>query len=177
MKRSIKATVSILLAGILLYAAVSRFGLPQTMAVIKAARPQLLLLGVVLMVLSFFLRAARWPIWERSLTNWNSFRLILIGFMGNNLLPARLGEILRAHCKSAKTSQDREEQLRWHPSPPNGFWTESMLGDFGDHRHRHVPMDQPSHGLLLVSLVFTALAEYWCSASFRIDDCGPASPR
>lgn len=107
MKRSIKATVSILLAGILLYAAVSRCGLPQTMAVIKAARPQLLLSGVLLVVLSFFLRSARWPIWERSLTNWNSVRLILIGFMGNNLLPARLAEILRAHYESARTSQDR----------------------------------------------------------------------
>jgi dolichyl-phosphate beta-glucosyltransferase len=107
MKPFIKATVSILIAGILLYAALSRFGPSQTMAAIKAARLQLLLLGVALMVFSYFLRAARWPIWERSITYRNSFRLILIGFMGNNLLPARLGEILRAHCTSAKTGRDR----------------------------------------------------------------------
>jgi len=46
------------------------------------------------MVVAYLLRGARWRIWERNLTYWDSLRLILIGFMGNNVLPARLGEIL-----------------------------------------------------------------------------------
>lgn len=107
MKRFVEAAVSIILGGTLLYVALSHFGLSETMASKRKVRPLLLLFGSVLMVSSYLLRAARWLIWERSLDYWNSLRLLLIGFMGNNVLPARLGEVLRAICTSAKTSEDR----------------------------------------------------------------------
>jgi dolichyl-phosphate beta-glucosyltransferase len=159
MKSSIKATVSILIAGILLYAALSRFGLSQTMAAIKAARPQLLLLGTVLMVLSYFFRAARWPIWERSLTYWNSFRLILIGFMGNNLLPARLGEILRAHCTSAKTRQDRGRTTALASIAAERILDGAMLAILALAGIATVSIDkQLRTGLLVVSFLFVALS-------------------
>jgi glycosyltransferase 2 family protein len=44
--------------------------------------------------------------WERGLQFWNSFQIIFIGFMGNNILPARLGEVLRAHVASAKINNE-----------------------------------------------------------------------
>src|SRR5208283_4205748 len=107
MKRLAQTVTSLLFGGLVLYAVLWRFDLRQTMAYVRHARASLLLLGVALMALSYLLRGARWRIWERSLSYWDSFRLILIGFMGNNVLPARLGEILRAHCAAAKTSDDR----------------------------------------------------------------------
>src|SRR5208282_81617 len=107
MKRFIQSVTSLALAGLVLYVALRRFDLRQTMALVLRAHLNLLVLGVVLIVCGYLLRAARWRIWERSLSYWDSLRLILIGFMGNNLLPARLGEILRAHCTAAKTTSER----------------------------------------------------------------------
>lgn len=157
MKRFIKVSLSILAAGLLLYAALSRFGLSQTMAAIKGARPQFLLLGTAFMVLSYFLRAARWPIWERSLTYWNSFRLILIGFMGNNLLPARLGEILRAHCTSAKITQDRGRTAALASIAAERILDAATLAILALAGIAIVPIDPRLRaGLLVVSLLFVA---------------------
>ena len=107
MKHLVKRTIPIVVSGIILYLVLSHFGLRQTIASVRHSRPSFLLLGVALMVSGYLLRAARWRIWERSLTYWNSIRLILIGLMGNNILPAQFREILRAHCTSPKTSDDR----------------------------------------------------------------------
>ncbi len=106
MKRLTQVLMSLAVAGLILYALLRHFDIQQTIASIRTAQPQMLVLGFALMMFSYLLRGARWPIWERSLTFWDSLRVILIGFMGNNILPARLGEILRAHCAAAKTSDD-----------------------------------------------------------------------
>jgi len=106
-KRLTQFAVSLVVGSLILYALLRHFDLGQAMASVRQAQPRLLILGVMLMVVSYLLRGARWRIWERSLSYWDSLRLILIGFMGNSLLPARLGEILRAHCAAAKTSDDR----------------------------------------------------------------------
>src|SRR5713101_2298889 len=107
MKRLAQEEMSLVFGGLVLRAVLQRFDLRQTITSAQQARPSLLVLGVALMVVSYLLRGARWRIWERSLSYWDALRLILIGFMGNNVLPARLGEILRAHCTTVKTSDDR----------------------------------------------------------------------
>jgi dolichyl-phosphate beta-glucosyltransferase len=101
-KRAVQFVVSLAFGSLVLYAVLRQFELPDTMAAIRNAHRDLLLLGVALMVVGYLLRGARWRIWEHSLSYWDSLRLVLIGFMGNNVLPARLGEILRAHCAAAK---------------------------------------------------------------------------
>jgi dolichyl-phosphate beta-glucosyltransferase len=159
MKRLIEAAVSIILGGGLLYVALSHFGLPETMASIHKALPHLLVLGTALMVASYFLRAARWLIWERSLDYWNSFRLILIGFMGNNILPARLGEVLRAHCTSGKTSEDRGRTTALASIAAERILDGSMLAIFALAGIALVPIDgQLREGLFFVSLAFAVLA-------------------
>jgi dolichyl-phosphate beta-glucosyltransferase len=107
MKRLAEFAISLVFVGLILHAVLWRFDLRQTMASVRQAHPSLLILGVTFMVAAYLIRGARWRIWERSLSYWDSLRLILIGFMGNNILPARLGEILRAHCAAAKTDDDR----------------------------------------------------------------------
>jgi dolichyl-phosphate beta-glucosyltransferase len=107
MKRIGQFVFSLVLGCLVLYALLRQFDLQQTLQFVREARPGLLLCGVTLMILAYLLRGARWRIWERTLTYWDSLRLIFIGFMGNNILPARLGEFLRAHCAAAKTGNDR----------------------------------------------------------------------
>jgi uncharacterized protein (TIRG00374 family) len=107
MKRLAEFVISVVLGGLLLFALLRHFDLRQTMESVRQADPNLLIFGFSLMTAAYLLRGLRWQIWERSLNYWNSLRLILIGFMGNNILPARLGEVLRAHCAAAKTDRDR----------------------------------------------------------------------
>jgi len=159
MTRFGKTAISIIVGGILLYEALSHFGLQQTVTSVRHSRPSLLLLGAALMVLAYLLRAARWLIWERSLTYWNSLRLILIGFMGNNVLPARLGEVLRAHCTSAKAGQEKGRACALSSLAAARIFDGSVLAVFGLAGIMLVPIDRRfKGGLFLVSLAFVALA-------------------
>lgn len=158
MKR-FKAAISIAFGATLLYEVLSHFGARQTIALIRQSRPSFLLLGAALMVSGYLLRAARWLIWERSLSYWNSLRLILIGFMGNNVLPARLGEVLRAHCTSPKTSQDRGRTTALASIAAERILDGLMLAAFSLTGITLVPIDHRfKESLFLVSLAFAALA-------------------
>src|SRR5689334_4088194 len=107
MKRSYEILGSLALGGLILSAVFWRFNPRQTMTAVRQAHPNMVVMGLMLMAVGYLIRGARWIIWERSLSYWDSLRLILIGFMGNNILPARLGEILRAHCTAPMTSEER----------------------------------------------------------------------
>jgi dolichyl-phosphate beta-glucosyltransferase len=100
-KNFLKFIISIAVGIGLLFLTLKYFDLVKIVAAIKDARMDYLLIALFLMVLAYLLRGRRWMIWEPGLTFWSSFKIILIGFMGNNILPARLGEILRAHCATA----------------------------------------------------------------------------
>lgn len=102
MKRVAQFVTSVAFGGLALYLAFRQVDLRQSMAVVCSLQPDLLLPGFVLMVVSYLFRGARWRIWAPGLSYWESLRLILIGFMGNNVLPSRLGEVLRAHCAATK---------------------------------------------------------------------------
>jgi dolichyl-phosphate beta-glucosyltransferase len=90
----------------LFFYTLGHFEVSQTLLLIQRANKGYLLVAFFLIVAAYLVRGRRWTIWERDLSYWNSFKLILIGFMGNNVLPARLGEILRAHCTAARTSSN-----------------------------------------------------------------------
>ena len=107
MRRLVQFLLSALVSAVIIWTLMRHFDAQQTLTFVLGASPAPLVLGVSLMVLAYAVRAARWPIWERGLSYRNSLRLLLIGFMGNNLLPARLGEILRAHCAATRTGSDR----------------------------------------------------------------------
>ena len=159
MKGPGKTAISLVVGGILVYEVLSHFGVQQTVASVRQSRPVFLVLGIGLMVSAYLLRAARWLIWERSLTYWDSLRLILIGFMGNNVLPARLGEILRAHCTSPKTSDDRGRTTALASIAAERILDGLVLAVFGLVAIALVPINhQLQEALLLVSLAFAAIA-------------------
>jgi dolichyl-phosphate beta-glucosyltransferase len=101
-KSYIKLFVSLLVGGGLFYYTLQYFEIDKTIYFIKSARTDYLVAALSLLIVSYLMRGARWMIWEEDLKYWDSFKLVLVGFMGNNVLPARLGEILRAHCAAEK---------------------------------------------------------------------------
>ena len=107
MKRRAQFILSAVISAAIVSVLVRYFDLEQTLGWVLRADTESLLAGISLMVLAYLMRGARWRIWERGLSYWDALRLILIGFMGNNLLPARLGEILRAHCAASRLGGDR----------------------------------------------------------------------
>ena len=66
---------------------------------VRGADPNLILLAVLLTIVSYWLRAARWPLLfpEVRFPLVSSWKVLVLGFFMNNILPARAGELVRAH--------------------------------------------------------------------------------
>jgi dolichyl-phosphate beta-glucosyltransferase len=102
----LRLLITATIGGALVYYVCRRIDLRLTLDAIAAARLSYLLAGFGLMVTAYLVRAARWLIWDRPFGYHDSLKAILVGFMGNNLLPARLGEFLRADWTAARSSAD-----------------------------------------------------------------------
>ncbi len=66
---------------------------------VSGARVEYLFGAVVLTIASYWLRAARWPLLfpQVALPLLSSWKVLVLGFFMNNILPARAGELIRAH--------------------------------------------------------------------------------
>jgi dolichyl-phosphate beta-glucosyltransferase len=80
----------------LVYYVLSHIDGAATLNSISGAEPAYLGWATVFLVAAYALRPLRWLLWDRSSSYAESAKAILVGFMGNNVLPARLGEVLRA---------------------------------------------------------------------------------
>lgn len=158
MKRFVQSVLSMLLGALVLYIVLSRFNLRETMESVRHAHLSLLAVGLALMAAGYLIRGARWQIWERSLSYGDSLRLILIGFMGNNVLPARLGEILRARCAAAESSDDLGRTAALASIAAERILDGLVVAVFGLVAVALVPVDRRLRfALFLVSLAFAAL--------------------
>jgi glycosyltransferase 2 family protein len=77
----------------------------QVLGHLRAARPGPLVLAVVIATATFFIRTIRWRILLRTSTGepvaWSAlWHATAIGFMANNTLPFRLGELVRSYAAS-----------------------------------------------------------------------------
>jgi glycosyltransferase 2 family protein len=98
-----KAILGITISAVLLYFTFSRMDLREVWQELRGVDVPLFLAATALITSVFWIRAWRWrgilqpvaavPFRER-------FAAVNIGFMGNNLLPARIGEFLRAYALS-----------------------------------------------------------------------------
>ncbi len=73
---------------------------------LRRVDPSYLLLAVALLIFSFWIRALRWrylaePV-KSGISVGSLFSATMIGFMANNVLPARLGEFVRAYALGRK---------------------------------------------------------------------------
>jgi glycosyltransferase 2 family protein len=98
-----KALVGIAISAVLLYVTFRRMDLREVWANLRGVDMGLYLLSAAAATFVFWIRAWRWrgilePI---AVVPFRSrFAAVTIGFMGNNLLPARVGEFLRAYSLS-----------------------------------------------------------------------------
>ncbi len=91
--------LGLLVSAVFLYLAVRGLHLGEVWAALRAARYGWLLPGVAVYFVGLYLRAWRWhyllrplqPVPTRTL-----FPIVTIGYMGNNIFPARAGEVIRA---------------------------------------------------------------------------------
>ena len=81
----------------------------KVLSELGSANYALCALALLTVALSYFLRSLRWPFFlDRGLLSfWSSFYCLVIGFLMNNLLPARAGELLRAHYGGRITGRSR----------------------------------------------------------------------
>lgn len=104
-RRYLLAVLGIAVSIGLLFWAMRGVRLEDILHHIRAARPLPLLLAVILATLTFPLRLIRWRLFLRRETGlpypvgplWHA---VALGFMANNLLPLRAGELVRAYAAS-----------------------------------------------------------------------------
>ena len=158
MKRFSEFAISLAIGVVILYALLRHFDLRRTAESVRQAHPSLLIMGITLMVAAYLLRGWRWRIWQENLSYWNSLAVILIGFMGNNVLPARLGEILRAHCAATKAKDAWGRTTALSSIAAERILDGLVLGAFGLVAICVVHVDRRlKWGLFLASLFFASL--------------------
>jgi glycosyltransferase 2 family protein len=97
--------VSLLLAALLLYWSLRKVAWDRVWHTLSGARPEYLALAAGLTCLSYVLRAVRWRVLlnaEARLDLSTVFCANTVGYLGNNVLPARAGEILRTVLISSR---------------------------------------------------------------------------
>jgi len=101
-----KFWLGLCLSVLLLYLAVRKVNVSMIGQALKQVQYSFLIPVIVLVVFSFWLRAYRWrfllePI--QSIPMASMFSATMIGFMANNIFPARLGEFLKAYAIHRKS--------------------------------------------------------------------------
>jgi uncharacterized protein (TIRG00374 family) len=99
-----KTLVGVAISAVLLWWTFRGEDMGNVLREMSHAHPLLLLLATVLATFVFWIRAWRWramldPVHKGTLFK-SRFAAVHIGFMGNNLLPARVGEFARAYAIS-----------------------------------------------------------------------------
>ncbi len=105
-----RTILAILVSALFLTLAVWNFNLNDFVQAFKHVSPMYILPGVFFYLISFFFRTLRWRFMLRSVKNIRMpalFSYIVIGYMANNLLPARLGEIVRAYVTGKSEGMSR----------------------------------------------------------------------
>ncbi|MFC1867630.1 lysylphosphatidylglycerol synthase transmembrane domain-containing protein [Thermodesulfobacteriota bacterium] len=105
-----KLWLGLLISALFLYLAFRKVDLARIWAVIRASDLSLLALVVIITLFQFVIRAWRWRILLEPIKRTgfsNRLLSIFIGFAGNCVLPARLGEFIRANYLGQKEDISR----------------------------------------------------------------------
>jgi len=110
MRRRGTIIVGLLVSALFLYLAVRGARVKEMIAAFAAANYWYMIPCVILTLFAFWLRALRWRYLLysiRVIPQGVVFSATMIGFLANNLLPARLGELVRAHVVGKKAEISR----------------------------------------------------------------------
>lgn len=77
--------------------------------IIFTGNPLYICLAVLATIISYFLRSWRWKFFfpEKQIKLINAYKVLILGFFMNNVLPARAGEFVRAHMGAKVTGAKR----------------------------------------------------------------------
>lgn len=109
-----KLAIGLVLSALFLWLVSRGISWPKVWEILSGARYWLMVPVVALTMLAYLVRAWRWQFLLITVGHiplgslWSS---IMIGFMGNNILPARLGELLRAHSLGRSAGVSRSAAL------------------------------------------------------------------
>ena len=109
-----RSGIGILISLICLYLALSGVDLGKTVGLVGGARLPWLGLGVIAVTADLACRALRWqrliaPIREVPIRRLSGY--MLVGYLANNVLPARLGELVRSHYLGDREGISRSATL------------------------------------------------------------------
>lgn len=109
-KHILKIILGCLISLILIYLCIRNIDFKQSLSLIKNADISLIFIGVFFYVLSYLVRSIRWeyilaPL--KKIKPFKSFFFLIFGFFMNNILPLRLGEIVRALVAGEKLQISR----------------------------------------------------------------------
>jgi len=109
-KKRINVIIGILVSAAFVYLAFRRVELTEVIYSIQRVNYFWAIPNVVIVVMTMVIRAERWRYILQPLREYEMRQLfppVMIGFMANNVLPVRLGEIVRAYSLGAKTGESR----------------------------------------------------------------------
>ncbi len=110
MKKKLNLILGLIISAIFIYLAFRRVRLGEIYFSLKHADYLLILPNMAIVIVCMVIRAERWKYLLKPIGDFKQKQLfpsVMIGFMANNILPARLGEVVRAYSLGAKTGQSR----------------------------------------------------------------------
>ncbi len=110
MKKKLNLILGLLISAIFIYLAFRRVRLDEILYSLKHANYLLILPNMAIVLICMIIRAERWKYLLEPVGDFSTNRLfpsVMIGFMANNVLPARLGEVVRAYSLGSKSGQSR----------------------------------------------------------------------
>ncbi len=108
--RAGRATLGILISGIALILVVRSVDLAAAWDALRDADPRWMVLLVLFIVADVVLRGVRWRVLLRPVADvplGTTLSSLLVGYLANNVLPARLGEVVRSHDLGERTGLSR----------------------------------------------------------------------
>jgi len=102
----IRAALGLLVSGVALWLVVGTVDLPAAFEILLTAAPQWIALLVLFVVADIAMRALRWRILLAPVgvvPYRTALGALLVGYLSNNVLPARLGELVRSHVMGERT--------------------------------------------------------------------------
>ena len=94
----LKIFLSFIIGLIFIYYAIKDFNFNKFSEVIINANYTLICISSILLIFTVYLRAYRWRIFVKDDCSLNfMYKAQLVGYFGNNILPLRLGEVLKTN--------------------------------------------------------------------------------
>ena len=110
MKNKVNVLIGILISAIFVYFAIRRVDPGEVIHFIKNINYFWLIPIMFMVIVTMLIRAFRWKFLLLPIKEYKTatlFPSVMIGFMANNILPVRLGELIRAYSLGVKTGESK----------------------------------------------------------------------